>query len=246
MHETQQPHGSVVARIRERIVSGDFSPGDLLAEARLAEELSVSRTPIREAFKQLQIEGLIEVRARVGTFVRKPTQREITELFQLKESLEGLAAGLLARRGPTPALDRLIANVALEREAATAGDRATFADLVHDFHTTLVAGADNQKLAEHYELLMNQLAYHRIVMQTLSTPGRLAHSFSEHDQIVEAIQTKDPLAAELATRRHVAASSQLATVAAFTDEATKAAAVNASPSSPAPQASGVEADATDR
>lgn len=217
MQSVKQAEVSVLDRIRARIVAGDFSPGDLLAESRLAEELDVSRTPVREAFKQLQIEGLIEIRPRVGTFVRKPTQREIAELFQLKESFEGLAAGLLAMRGSVPELERLIENVEQERQAVAAGDREAYASLVHDFHATLVEGADNQKLAEHYKLLMNQLAYHRIVVQTLDLPGRLEHSLSEHGKIVAAIQTKDPLAAEFATRRHVAASSQSAAIAAFNE-----------------------------
>ena len=202
-------------RLRHLIVSGDVSPGDLLGETALAEEFEVSRTPIREALKQLEREGLVEIRARVGTFVRTPTQREIVELFQLKESLEGLAAGLLARRGDVPALDRLVANVEQEQRAVEAGDREAYAALVHDFHSALVEGADNQKLLEHYRLLMNQLAYHRIVVQTLDLPGRLSASLSEHGKILAAIQSKDPLVAELATRRHVEASSQSAAIAAF-------------------------------
>lgn len=202
-------------RLRGIVISGSVEPGELLGETALAEEFEVSRTPIREALKQLEREGLVEIRPRVGTFVRKPTAREILELFQLKESLEGLAAGLLAQRGDVPELRSLIHNVEREREAVRAGDQAAYAALVHDFHHTLVAGADNQKLSEHYELLMNQLAYHRIVKQTLTLPGRLDHSLSEHSKIVEALQTKDPLTAELATRRHVAQTRQSATIAAF-------------------------------
>lgn len=205
-------------RLRTLVISGAAAPGELLGEAALAEEFDVSRTPIREALKQLEREGLVEIRPRVGTFVRKPTAREILELFQLKESLEGLAASLLAQRGDVPELRELIRNVDREREVVAAGDRAGYAELVHDFHHTLVVGADNQKLREHYELLMNQLAYHRIVDQTLALPGRLDDSLSEHGQIVRALQSKDPLAAELATRRHVSRTSETATLAAYRAE----------------------------
>ena len=79
-------------RIRRLVLGGDFPPGAVVPEAFLAQEFDVSRTPIREALKQLQHEGLVEIRPKVGTFVREPTRREIIELFQLKESLEGLAA----------------------------------------------------------------------------------------------------------------------------------------------------------
>ncbi|MFJ2618572.1 GntR family transcriptional regulator [Glutamicibacter sp. NPDC087344] len=202
-------------RLRKMIVTGAVQPGDLLAETALAQDFEVSRTPIREALKQLEREGLVEVRARVGTFVRKPTQREIHEMFQLKESFEGLAAGLLAKRGEVPELQALRQNVATAAEAVKTQDANAYSQLVHEFHSIIVAGADNHKLAEHYDLLMNQLAYHRIVSQTLSLPGRLESSATEHQSIVDAISSRDPLVAELAMRRHVTASSQSAALAAF-------------------------------
>ncbi|TAP28392.1 GntR family transcriptional regulator [Arthrobacter sp. S41] len=209
---------SLLSRLRQMIVTGAVMPGALLAETALAQEFEVSRTPIREALKQLEREGLVEVRARVGTFVRKPTQREIHEMFELKESFEGLAAGLLAKRGPVPELEHLKENVARSQQAVEHGDAQEYSQLVHDFHSTLVAGADNRKLSEHYDLLMNQLAYQRIVSQTLSQPGRLQNSVKEHQAIIDAISSKDPLAAELVMRRHVAASSQLAAIAALKED----------------------------
>lgn len=208
---------TLLDRIRDIVVSGVVEPGEMLGESSLAEEFGVSRTPVREALKQLEREGLVEIRARVGTFVRKPSQREVVELFQLKESLEGLAAGLLARRGDVPALQDLDVNVIQEREAVVAQDRGAYAALVHDFHHTLVAGADNAKLSEHYDMLMNQLAYHRIVAQSLTLPGRLEASLSEHGRILDAIRTKDPLTAEFAMRRHVSHSQQAAALATESD-----------------------------
>ncbi|MDJ1370879.1 GntR family transcriptional regulator [Gulosibacter molinativorax] len=197
-------------RLRDAIISGKYEPGQLMPELALADEFEVSRTPIREALKQLQNEGLVEVRPRVGTFVRIPTRREIVELFQLKESLEGLAAGLMARRGPTPELDILERNVRDAERPADRHDSEGYAGLVHDFHWTLVTGADNVKLSEHYRLLMNQLAYHRIVLRTVARSGRIAASNDEHRAVVEAIRSKDAMGAELAMRHHVHASSQLA------------------------------------
>ncbi|GAA0196345.1 GntR family transcriptional regulator [Glutamicibacter creatinolyticus] len=208
----------LLSRLRQMIVTGVVQPGDMLAETALAQDFDVSRTPIREALKQLEREGLVEVRPRVGSFVRKPTQREIHEMFELKESFEGLAAGLLARRGPVPELEQLKENVVYSRQAVERGDIELYSQLVHEFHSTLVAGADNRKLSEHYDLLMNQLAYHRIVSQTLSLPGRLQNSVGEHQAVIDALSSKDPLAAELVMRRHVASSSQSAAVAALQED----------------------------
>ena len=81
-------------------------PGAALSEVRLAEHFDVRHgTPVREALKQLQVEGLVEIRPKVGTFVRRITRREIVEMFEVKEILEGMAARLMARRGQIPELD---------------------------------------------------------------------------------------------------------------------------------------------
>jgi DNA-binding GntR family transcriptional regulator len=195
-------------RIRQLVLGGDFPPGALLPEAYLAQEFDVSRTPVREALKQLQHEGLVEIRPKVGTFVREPTRREIVELFQLKESLEGLAASLMARRGNVPELAILRRNLADSEEAVVAGDKDGYARLVHEFHWAIVQGADNRKLVEHYERLMNQLAYQRLVLRTVEHPGRLATSTQEHRAVLEMIEHKDPFGAESAMRNHVYASSR--------------------------------------
>ena len=199
---------TLLQRLRRLVLNGDYPPGTQLAELALANEFDVSRTPVREALKQLENEGLVEIRPKVGTFVRTPTRREIVELFQLKEGLEGLAAGLFARRGRVPELGVLERNLDASDEAARHEDTGGYAELVHEFHWTLVLGADNTKLAEHYERLMNQLAYHRIVLRTVQHPGRIASSTAEHRAVVAAIAAKDAIGAEFAMRDHVAASSR--------------------------------------
>lgn len=202
------PDGTpLLDRLRRLVLSGDFPPGAPLPEVFLAQEFNVSRTPIREALKQLENEGLVEIRPRVGTFVRQPTRREIVELFELKGGLEGLAAGLFARRGSVPELDVLRRNVEASTDAVRRGDRTRYASLVHEFHNALIAGADNRKLSEHYERLMNQLAYHRLVVKSVDQPGRLGFSLHEHESIVTAIETRDHVSAEFTMRQHVEASS---------------------------------------
>lgn len=199
---------TLLARIRSKITSGEFEPGAPLSEVSLAQEFDVSRTPIREVLKQLQLEGLVEIRPKVGTFIREPTRREIVELFQLKEVLEGLGAALMARRGPCVQLEILERNVAESEESAAAGDAEVYAVQVKEFHETLVLGADNNKLVEQYGRLMNQLAYFRLVRKTLEHPGRVSASSGEHRLILTHIQEKDPFGAENAMRSHVFASTQ--------------------------------------
>ena len=203
-----QHDGGLLARIRELVLGDGYAPGTALSEVRLAEHFDVSRTPVREALKQLQVEGLVEIRPKVGTFVRQISRREIVEMFEVKEVLEGMAARLMARRGHVPELDVLRANLESSETATQRGDSATYAALVHEFHRTIVHGSDNRKLAEHYTSLMNQLSYHRMVLRSVEHPGRLARSCAEHRRIVELISEKDGTGAELAMRDHVAASAR--------------------------------------
>lgn len=196
----------LIAEVRRRIIAGEISPGVNISELAIAEEFGVSRTPVRETFKQLQTEGLIEIRPRVGTFVTTPSRREITELFEMKELLEGAAARLLAQRGRVPEVDLLEENLRQADSAVARDDKARYAQLVEEFHDLLIVGADNSKLEAHYRMLMNQLAYARLVNTSLSQPGRPLESDREHHHVLDLIVAKDGDSAELVMREHVRAS----------------------------------------
>ncbi|GAA1098733.1 GntR family transcriptional regulator [Tsukamurella spumae] len=198
--------GRLITEVRRRIIDGEVAPGVNLSEIALAEEFGVSRTPVRETFKQLQTEGLVEIRPRVGTFVTAPSRREITELFVMKELLEGAAARLMAQRGRVPELDRLEENLRQADLAVASDDRERYAELVEEFHDLIIVGADNRKLEAHYRTLMNQLAYSRLVTTSLSQPGRPHQSGREHHHVLELITAKDGDSAEHVMREHVRAS----------------------------------------
>jgi DNA-binding GntR family transcriptional regulator len=189
-----------------RITDGDLESGASLSEFALANEFGVSRTPVREALKQLQTEGLVEIRPRVGTFVSTPTRIEIVELFEMKEIIEGAAARLMAARGEIPELAALRANLNASDAAVAAEDVDGYARLVDEFHQLIIVGSGNQKLVFHHRLLMNQLAFSRFVHTSLSRPGRLGASEAEHRLMTEMIAAKDGHTAERVTREHVAAS----------------------------------------
>jgi len=200
--------GRLIEEVRRRIIAGEIAPGVNISELAIAEEFGVSRTPVRETFKQLETEGLIEIRPRVGTFVTTPSRREITELFQMKELIEGAAARLLAQRGRVPEVAQLEENLRQADEAVARDDRARYAELVEEFHNLLIVGADNTKLEAHYRMLMNQLAYSRLVTTSLSQPGRPLQSDREHHHVLELIIAKDGDSAERVMRGHVRASCQ--------------------------------------
>lgn len=199
---------TVADSIRARIISGEFELGASLSEGALANEFGVSRTPVREALKQLQTEGLVKIRPRVGTYVSIPSRGEIIELFQVREILEGAAARILAARGQVPELDLLRSNIAHSDAALAANDVTAYIDLVSEFHQLIVLGAGNRKLQAHYTTLMNQLAFPRLVSASLSVPGRFAKSEDEHRHMMDIIETKDGATAEQFMRHHVRASQE--------------------------------------
>jgi DNA-binding GntR family transcriptional regulator len=198
----------IIDIIRERIASGSIAPGSLLSETALAEEFNASRTPVREALKQLETEGLVEIRSRVGTFVAAPTRLEINELFEVKEILEGAAARLFAARGNIPELALLRENVILSDAAIARGDLASYARLVHEYHDLILRGAGNSKLSALHKMLMNQMLHTQFVHLTVHKSGRAKQSDHEHHGVLDCIEARDSSTAERLMREHIRASHQ--------------------------------------
>jgi DNA-binding GntR family transcriptional regulator len=197
----------VTSALRRAIVSGLLPPGEALSEALLARRFGVSRTPVREALKQLERERLVEVVPRVGTYVRKPTAGEILDALLVKEPLEGMAARLLAGRADAPERAELAA-VTVELEgAAAAGDVPRVVETNQRFHDLIHRGSGSARLRFQLELLLNELRvpHQRLVSLTLSRPARLRRMLEEHRRIVAAIDAGDPAGAERAMRAHVRA-----------------------------------------
>jgi len=199
-------HTQVTNALRKSIVSGYFRPGEKLSETALAQMFGISRTPVREALKQLQREGLVEIIPRVGTCVTKPTKKEIDDLFTVKEVLEGLAAALLTQRGEVPELAELEQAMADLEKAVKENNIDDYVEANSRFHDAIMRGSNNQKLQDLFQMSSNQLPYNRYVYFTLSQPNRFQQSLKEHYQIFEAIKSGDAQKAENVMRQHVRAS----------------------------------------
>jgi DNA-binding GntR family transcriptional regulator len=138
-------------RIREQILAGGFPQGEHLVEARIAEQLNVSRGPVREAFKLLRAEGLLMEEPRRGTFVVSLSARDVREIYGLRAAIEGRAARLLATERDPEAIDELRTLLGAIERAAKAGDVADVyrADLA--FHDAVCRLSDNGRLHEVFE-----------------------------------------------------------------------------------------------
>ncbi|MDS9471540.1 GntR family transcriptional regulator [Sporosarcina pasteurii] len=193
----------VTDAIRTAIITGEYEPGKQLSEAALSQYFKISRTPVREALKQLEREGLVEIIPRVGTCVLKPTEKELDELFTVKEAMEGLAAGILAEKGDLKVIGKVREAVSFMEEAVQKKDHNKFVEANNLFHQAIMDGANNSKLSYVFNLLINQIPYNRYVYLSIEVPNRLEISLKEHQIILEAILSKDRERAEKAMREHV-------------------------------------------
>ncbi|MEA3362590.1 MAG: GntR family transcriptional regulator [Thermodesulfobacteriota bacterium] len=192
----------ILETIREAILKGDLKPGEKVAEPELAERFGISRTPIREAFRQLESEGFLTVIPRKGAVVAALSERDVQEYYAVKSILEGYAAELAAQNLSEKELAKLESINNRLKQLANAGDVKTFYKIHHDFHDTFLKAADNSKL---YDLIKQLgMKFSRLRMASLSVDGRMAISVAEHDKLLDAFRRHDGKAAEALVKKTAA------------------------------------------
>jgi DNA-binding GntR family transcriptional regulator len=194
-------HDDVAAQLRERIFAGELAPGSFLDEARLAQEMEISRTPLREALKVLTAEGLVRHEPRRGSFVNEVTEQDLDEIFPVIALLEGRCAheaALNATDADLQALQALHDKLSRHAKARRINDyyAANFA-----IHEAIIALAGNRWLAQVITDLRKIVKLARL--QQLHAPGRLEQSLSEHLAVFAALQARDAEGAEAAMRTHL-------------------------------------------
>jgi DNA-binding GntR family transcriptional regulator len=192
-------HDQVITELRRAILSGKLKPGERLVEGRLADELGVSRNPVREAIRALASEGLVEVTARRGATVATMTENEARETIEVRALLEGQNARLAARRQDKQIIKR-IETVLNKGTAAVAAKRfEQLFDLNQQFHRELAAAGQNTVLGE----LLQKLRERTAMLFSPMDPARQARSWEEHAGILRAIIAGDERAAAKLAAEHV-------------------------------------------
>lgn len=197
----------VFRNIQAAIVKGEITPGSKISEPELARTYGISRGPLREAIHRLEGQRLLVRIPHVGARVVSLSYSELIELYEIRESLEGLACRLAAER-MTPEAVQELRNVldTHERDAAfQAGIDYFQQEGDYDFHYKIIQGSGNQMLVK----LLGEELYQLVRMyriQHSSTPNRPQQAFKEHHRILDAIADGDGELAELLMRRHIAAS----------------------------------------
>jgi len=190
----------ILETIRDGIISGVLKPGEKVAEPELAERFGISRTPIREAFRQLESEGYLTVIPRKGAVVVSFSARDVEEFYAIKSILEGYAARMACEKLTSRELEKLVTINERLRHLADTGDIKHFFKVHGDFHDQFIRAADNEKLQELITNLVSK--FQRLRLTSLSLPGRMQVSVQEHDKIIEAFRRKDPDLAEQLVRKN--------------------------------------------
>ena len=192
----------ILETIREAILKGELKPGEKVAEPELAERFGISRTPIREAFRQLESEGFLTVIPRKGAVVAALSERDVQEYYAVKSILEGYAAELAAQNLSEKELAKLESINLRLKQLASDGDVKAFYKIHHDFHDTFLKAADNSKL---YDLIKQLgMKFSRLRMASLAVNGRMAISVAEHEKLLDAFRRQDGKAAEALVKKTAA------------------------------------------
>ena len=205
--DSYQPLREVVCEtLREAIVNGVLNPGERLMEIQLAEELGVSRTPVREAIRKLELEGFVIMVPRRGTYVADLSIKDINEVFEVRTSLDVLAAGLAAERITEEELEQLERLLVQIGEYIENGDMDKIVEADSLFHDILYCASRNDRLVGIINNLREQLTRFRSI--SMAYPGRLKNTLEEHTRMVEALAQRNVESAQQLAVKHMENSEQ--------------------------------------
>lgn len=206
--DSYKPLREVVAEtLRESIVNGTLKPGERLMEIQLAEELGVSRTPVREAIRKLELEGFVIMIPRRGTYVADLSIKDINEVFEIRTSLDVLAAGLAVERITEDELEQLERLLVEIGELIEGNDIERIVEVDSQFHDVLYKASRNDRLVGIINNLREQFTRFRSI--SFQYPGRMKVSVEEHRRLVEAIADRNTELAQQIAREHMENSEQI-------------------------------------
>jgi DNA-binding GntR family transcriptional regulator len=191
------------AQLREMIVSGQLPPGADIHEGQLCAQLGISKSPLREALRELAQEGLVVAASQRGSYVSTFSPEDIAEIYSLRSYVEALEVRLAAERATADDIRRLRANVAAMEECARRADARGFVERDAEFHLLLARMAGHRRLLRVQEGLQTDLL--RLMMHHLAhAPGVAeAEATTMHRAIVDAVERASPDAAERLMREHI-------------------------------------------
>lgn len=189
--------------LRNQIVEGRLTPGQRISPDELAEKLSISKMPIKEAIERLVGDGLLEVQARRGTFVTRLDPVDLAETFEVRCALEVLAGKLAARHLAKADTERLRQLIAAMEKSTAKTDIRLHLEQNAEFHELIVKRSGNRKLYETWRRLRTPIHVAGIHSRTEDWMSRVAQEQKEHRAIVRALEQRDAAAVEQAITNHI-------------------------------------------
>ena len=187
--------------VRRGILNGDYPVGSVVSDREIAEELGMSKTPVRQALKLLAQEGLLELGRRRQLVVRGFTAEHRQEVLEIREALERIAVSHACRDMPIEEIDLLRVSLFRQRRAAEAGDETQFIELDEEFHLMIASGAGLQTLAQ---ILTQLRGFVRLMrLGTRRHEGHLFRVLAEHEALVDALEKRDEKLALRALSDHL-------------------------------------------
>lgn len=190
----------LIVYIKEQILSGELNPGDRIIETKLAKELNISQTPVREAIRHLQGEGILVIFPNKGPLVRTMDLKDVFEIYSVRSVLEGLAIRIATQN----ASDGEIAELeAFYNKMKDKKDDASIPFLLQDsafIHQKIFALSNHSRLISMYKSISFQIA---LVNRMLGTKSTKQKEIDEHWELIEALKKRDPDHAEKTIRKHI-------------------------------------------
>jgi len=187
--------------LREAILTGELAPGERLMEIQLADKLGVSRTPVREAIRKLELEGLAIMLPRRGAIVASITISDLQDVLEVRRVLEGLTIELACKRMDAEELEQLKQSAKAFEKAAHANDLTEIAKKDEAFHDVIYKASKNNRLIQILNNLREQMYRYRL--EYIKDEAKREILVEEHKMIVEAIEANDVTLAKKALKKHI-------------------------------------------
>lgn len=191
-------------KLLSAILSGELKPGSRIREVELAEWLKISRTPVREAVRRLESEGLICIAGHKGMAIAELDYQAVMELYQMREVLEAAAASLAAKHASEPEIYSL--REIFNQEKQEQNNSVVQAEINRAFHNAIYHAAHNRYLLKSLNSLRDAMAL--LGSTTYALPSRSEAALAEHERIIDAIEKGDAAGADKAARDHIRAAQQ--------------------------------------
>jgi DNA-binding GntR family transcriptional regulator len=199
--DTKTIRRRIYEHLREELFNGGISPRQHLIEAKIAKELGTSRTPVREAFHSLELEGLIESIPRVGYVVKPISEQEVEEICEIRMAIEGIAVRWAMEKAHKKLFEELKENISLSDQKVSQGDVRAFVELDARFHEIIARYSGSQRLLELAQTLRRHMLRYRV--QSIYSVDNVLRAIEGHKGIQRAIKKQNLEEVNKAIRHHM-------------------------------------------